>query len=98
MIAWGSPDPAAPLKPDEHQRIETVLKEHDFMLVFPGAGVLTIADNDQRLAVEQKLVAIIKKGLQGRVQLLISPPMGPGHFYRGFLPKGYWELLNAKSS
>ena len=98
MIAWGSPDPAAPLKPDEHQKIETALKGYDFMRVFPGAGVLTVADNDERLAVEQKVVAAIKQGLQGRVQVLISPLMGPGQFYRGFLPKSFWERLNARSS
>ena len=98
MIAWGSPDAAAPLMPGEHDRIEAALKGHDYMRVFPGAGVLTIADNEQRLAVEQQLVAIIKEHLPGRVQLLISPPMGPGQIYRGFLPKGYWERLNEKSS
>jgi hypothetical protein len=98
MIAWGSPNPAKPLTPDEHQKMEAALKKHDFMKVFPGAGVLTIPDNEQRLAIESELVAVIKDGLQGRVQLLISPPMGPGQFYRGFLPKGYWEALNAKAS
>jgi hypothetical protein len=98
MIAWGSPDPAAPLEPNEHQKIEAALKPHNFMRIFPGAGVLTIADNEQRLEVEQQLVATIKDGLQGRVQLLISPPMSSGQFYRGFLPKGFWERLNEIAS
>jgi hypothetical protein len=98
MIAWGSPDPASPLTPDEHQKMEAVLQKHDFMLVFPGAGVLTIPDNDQRLTVEGELVAVIRNGMQGRVRLLISSPMGPGQFYRGFLPKGFWESLNEKAS
>jgi hypothetical protein len=41
---------------------------------------------------------VIKDGLLGRVQLLISAPMGPGQVYRGFLPRGLWEPLNAKAS
>lgn len=98
MIAWGSPKADAPLGPEEHKKIEKVLEGHDFLLVFPGAGVLTVPDNEQRLVVEHEIVAVIKDGLQGRVQLLISPPMGPGPIYRGFLPKGYWERLNEKSS
>jgi hypothetical protein len=99
MIAWGSPDPARPLTSDEHTQIEAALQQHEFMRVFPGAGVLTVTDNDQRLAIESELVAVIKAGLQGRVQLLISPPMSPGQFfYRGFLPKGFWERLNKIAS
>jgi hypothetical protein len=98
MIAWGSPDPAKPLTPDEHKKMEAALQKHDFILVFPGAGVLTIPDNDQRLAIENELVTAIRSSLQGRVRLLISAPMGPGQFYRGFLPKGFWKSLNEKAS
>jgi hypothetical protein len=97
MIAWGSPKAEAPLQPQEHAKVEAALGKHDFVRVFPGAGVITVADNEQRIAIEQELVGVIKAGLQGRVQLLISPPMGPGPIYRGFLPKSYWELLNEKS-
>ena len=97
MIAWGSPDPNAPLQPDDHARIEAVLSGHDFVRAFPGAGVLTIADNEQRLTLEQQLVAVIRDGLLGRVHILISPPQGPSNFLsRGFLPQAIWEPLNAK--
>jgi hypothetical protein len=98
MIAWGSPKADTPLQPQEHAKIEGALENHDFVQVFPGAGVLTITDNEQRVAIEQELTAVIKDGLLGRVQFLISPPMGPGPIYRGFLPKSYWERLNEKST
>jgi hypothetical protein len=97
MIAWGCPDPNAPLQPQEHAKIEAVLNGHGFVRAFPGSGVLTVAGNEQRLALEQQLVAVIRDGLVGRVQVLISPPMGAaGFLYRGFLPQAVWEPLNAK--
>jgi|tagenome__1003787_1003787.scaffolds.fasta_scaffold20889128_2 hypothetical protein len=98
MIAWGSPDASTPLTLDEHQKIERVLKGHKFLQVFPGAGVLTIETDEQRLGIEQELTAVIKAGSLGRIHVLISPPMGPGQIYRGFLKKAFWERLNEISS
>ena len=96
MIAWGAPDPNAPLTADEHARIEAVLTQYSFARAFTGSGVCNVTDNQQRLALEQEIIAVIREGMLGRVQFLISPPMGPGNIYRGFLPQGTWEPLNAK--
>jgi len=96
MIAWGTPDPNVPLTVDEHARIEAVLNQYAFARAFPGCGVCNVADNQQRLALEQEVIAVIREGMVGRVQFLLSPPMGVGNIYRGFLPQGTWEPLNAK--
>jgi hypothetical protein len=96
MIAWGSPDPSASLTAQDHARIEAVLSQYAFVSAFPGCGVCSVTDNQQRLAVEEEIVAVIKASMLGRVRLLISPPMGPGNIYRGFLSQGTWEPLNAK--
>jgi hypothetical protein len=97
MIAWGSPDPKVPVTLAEHERIEAILAEFSLVRAFRGSGVISITGNEMRLEVEAKLVAEIRASMLGRVQLLISPPMGPGNFaYRGFLPSGTWEPLNAK--
>jgi hypothetical protein len=97
MIAWGSPDPNVPVTLTEHEQLEAILAEFSFVRGFRGCGVVTVANNEMRLDVETKLVAKIRESMLGRVQLLISPPMGPGNYsYRGFLPSGTWEPLNAK--
>jgi hypothetical protein len=96
MIAWGSPDPTVPLTADEHAKIEAVLGQYAFVRAFPGSGVCTVSDNQQRFALEQEVIAVIRDGMLGRIQFLMSPPMGPGNIYRGFLPQATWEPLNAK--
>lgn len=99
MIAWGSPNPAvSPLQPNDHALVEAVLQPYGFARAFPGAGVLTVTDNSQRLKLEEQLVTLSKDSLQNRVQFLISPPMGPtGFLYRGLLSQGLWEPINNKT-
>jgi hypothetical protein len=96
MIAWGSPN--GPLQASDHEAVEAVLRTYDFARAFAGAGVLTVADNPQRLLVETQLRALSRDQLQSRVQFLISPPMGAsGFLYRGLLSQGLWEPINNKT-
>jgi len=97
MIAWGSPVPSPPLQPGDHQRIEAVLAPYNFVRAFPGSGVLTLADDAQRMALEQQLIALITGELQNRVQFLTSPLIAPGTgIYRGYLISTVWEPINKK--
>ncbi len=95
MIAWGRAGPEAPLGAGEHGSVEAMLKTYDFVRAFAGAGVVTVADNDERLQIEAALTRLSKEQFQSRLVFLISPPAAPGYLYRGFLGQGLWEPINA---
>jgi hypothetical protein len=98
MIAWGVGNGAPPLSTVDHETMEAALAGEDWLLVFPGAAVVTLADDAHRQTLQQKLVAVSKEKLNSRAVFVMSPLMAPGTgIYRGFLPNPIWEPLNKKT-
>jgi hypothetical protein len=78
--------------------MEAALAGEDRLQLFPGVVVVTLADDAQRLALQEKLVAASKEKLNGRALFVMTPLMAPGTgIYRGFLPTPLWEPLNKKT-
>lgn len=78
--------------------MERTLAGEDYVQVFPGVVVLTLADDARRQALQNELVATSKDKLNGRALFVMTPLMAPGTgIYRGFLPTPTWEPLNKKT-
>lgn len=98
MIAWGRTRADNPFGPNDHAQVEAILQPHGFVRALAGAGVLTVADNDERLRIESALTALSREKFGSSLVFLISPPASPTNYlYRGFLGQGLWEPINAKT-
>jgi len=98
MIAWGVGAGGLPFSATEHEAMEAVLADEDWLRVFPGVVVVTLADEAQRVALQQRLVSASKDKLNSRALFVMSPLIGPGSgIYRGYLPTPIWEPLNKKT-
>jgi hypothetical protein len=98
MIAWGVANGAQPLSSEEHEIVKEALDGEDWLLVFQGVAVITIADDAARLALQQKLVQVSQSKLNSRMLFLMSPITAPGSgIYRGFIPQPIWDPLNSKT-
>jgi hypothetical protein len=97
MIAWGAGKDATPLSTADHAAMESALDGRDWVRAFPGAVVVTVANDAERQVLQDKLVEA-SKSINGRAFVLISPLMATGTgIYRGFLQQPVWEPLNKKT-
>jgi len=97
MIAWGAGNGGVPLSSTDHETMEAALAGKDWVRTFPGAVVVTLADDAERQVLQDKLVEA-SKAINGRAFILISPLMATGTgIYRGFLQQPVWEPLNKKT-
>lgn len=99
MVAWGANNLNQPLTANQHQAVEAILQAYEPAFAFPGAAVITVADNPARLLVEADMTRLSQEQFAGRLVFIISPPIGAtGFIYRGFLSQGRWEPINAKAA
>ena len=99
MIAWGVGSGGVTLSSTDHEAMESAFAGEDWLRVFPGAVVVTLADDAHRLVLQEKLVVVSKEQLNSRAYFVMSPLMGSGTgIYRGFLPSTLWEPLVKKTA
>jgi len=97
MVSWGSPTVSTPLTAAAHEALEQALAPSDALKVFPGTLVVVIANDAERVEIQNKLVDVAKT-LGERVNILISPPMNGGPVYRGYIPSTLWPELSKRTA
>ena len=97
MISWGTPNAATPLQPSDHTAMEAALAPYSWLRAFPGAVVVTITAEADRVKLQDQLTAAAA-ALGNRAHVLMSPGMqGSAGIYRGLLASNLWEQLNKKT-
>jgi hypothetical protein len=103
MIAWGSATAGTDLTSEEHEAFEEVLAGHAWVRVFPGAFVVALIYDGERLELSKGLSRVAQelnggKPTGSRVRVLVSPaiPKGSGA-YTGWAAKDVWPALNKRS-
>lgn len=103
MVVWGSAIAGIPLTPQEHAEFEKVLAGHAWVRVFPGAFVIALIYEGERLELSKELSRVAQELNGGeptgsRVRVLISPPIPKGSgTYAGWAAKEVWPELNKRS-
>lgn len=103
MVAWGSAIAGTTLTPEEHEAFEGVLAGHAWVRVFPGAFVVALIYEGERVELSKELSRVAQELNGGeptgsRVRVLVSPPIPKeSGTYSGWAARGIWPELNKRS-